>query len=200
MFLEKFLSKETYDKLVKQCGEDLINQLAEKTKDFEIDASNEKLIPKAVLGNERQTIKDLRAEIATRDTQLTELGTKVKDNDVLTAEIQKLKDANKTASEEYEKKLAKQDYEYKLDSALTKAKVKNTKAVRALIDESKIKVEENKLVGFDEQLKALQESDPYLFSSEVDGGTGGVPGGIKDGPAKMGFDFSSIPEVIKQKD
>lgn len=41
MFLEKFLSKETYDKLVRECGEDLINQLAEKTENFGIDASNE---------------------------------------------------------------------------------------------------------------------------------------------------------------
>lgn len=198
MFLEKILSKETYEKLVKQCGEELTAQLAERTKDFDIDIANEKLIPKAVLDTERQTVKDLRAEIATRDAQLTELGSRVKDGESLNGEIEKLKELNKTSAEEYESKLKKQAYEYKLESALSSSKAKNIKAVRALMDESKFELKDDVLNGFEEQIKSLRDSDPYLFEPEVSGGTGGAPNGVADSVIKTGFDFTSIiPDVIK---
>lgn len=52
-----------------------------------------------------------------------------------------------------------------IDAALTAAGAKNIKAVRALLDTSKVKVgEDGKLTGFDDLLSAVQKSDSYLFT------------------------------------
>lgn len=53
-----------------------------------------------------------------------------------------------------------------IELGLTKANVHNNKAVMALLDTDKIVAGEKGYTGLDEQLKALQESDSYLFKSE----------------------------------
>lgn len=50
-----------------------------------------------------------------------------------------------------------------LDAALVGAKPKNPGLVKLALDREKLKLNDGKLVGFDEQVKALKESDPYLF-------------------------------------
>jgi predicted nucleic acid-binding Zn-ribbon protein len=109
---------------------------------------------------------NLKQTVADRDTQLEDLGKKVKDNDELTAEIDRLKDENKTATQEMQGKLDKQAYDFALDKALSGAKVKNAKAVKALLDTEKIKLDGDKLLGLDDQLKTIKESDGYLFEEE----------------------------------
>lgn len=42
----------------------------------------------------------------------------------------------------------------------------NNKAIKALLDMEAIKYENDNLVGLDEQLKALRESDSYLFKQK----------------------------------
>lgn len=109
---------------------------------------------------------DLKTQLTERDTQLEDLGKKVKDNEELTAEINRLKDENKTATSELQEKLEKQAFEFSLDKALTAAKVRNPKAVKALLDTEKIKMDGEKLLNLDDQLAALKESDAYLFDAE----------------------------------
>lgn len=53
-----------------------------------------------------------------------------------------------------------------LDSALKEAKVKDNKTISGLLDMEKIKYENEKIVGLDEQLKTLKESHDYLFESD----------------------------------
>jgi len=107
---------------------------------------------------------DLKTQIADRDTQLTALGTKVKDNDDLTAEINRLKDENTKATTDLQSKLDKQSFDFNLEKALTVAGVRNAKAVRALLDTESIKVDGDKLLNLDTQLDALKASDAYLFA------------------------------------
>lgn len=56
--------------------------------------------------------------------------------------------------------------ESKIDLAITNAKAKNVKAVKANLDLEKIKLDGDKLLGFDDQIEALKKSDAYLF--EID--------------------------------
>lgn len=112
---------------------------------------------------ERDSLKE---QLTERDNQLAELGKKVKDNEELTAEINRLKEENKTATQELQQKLEKQAFDFSLEKALTGAKVKNPKAVKALLDLEKIKLDGEKLLNLDDQLSALKESDPYLFDEE----------------------------------
>ena len=53
--------------------------------------------------------------------------------------------------------------ESKIDLAINNAKAKNVKSVKANLDLDKIKLDGDKLLGFDDQIEALKKSDSYLF-------------------------------------
>src|SRR5690625_1431571 len=109
-------------------------------------------------------IEDYKNQISERDTQLEEL--KKVDAEGLQAKIDELQQQNETTKTEYEEKLQQQAFDHKLESALSGAKVKNTKAVKALLDMDTIKLDGDNLKGLDDQLNNLKESDAYLFESE----------------------------------
>src|SRR5690625_4214940 len=113
-------------------------------------------------------LEDYKQQISERDTQLEEL--KKVDAEGLQAKIDELQKQNETTKTEYEEKLQQQAFEHKLDSSLSGAKVKNTKAVKALLDMDTIKLDGDTLKGLDDQLNNLKESDSYLFEKEEDGG------------------------------
>lgn len=54
----------------------------------------------------------------------------------------------------------------KIDLAISNAKARNIKSVKANLELSKIKLDGDKLLGFDDQIEALKESDAYLFEIE----------------------------------
>lgn len=62
--------------------------------------------------------------------------------------------------------IAKVRLESKIDLAINNAKAKNVKSVKANLDLEKIKLDGDKLLGFDDQIEALKKSDAYLF--EID--------------------------------
>lgn len=126
------------------------------------------MIPKSRLDEKIEEVKGLNATISERDTQLEEL--KKVDAKGLQAKIDELQTANETAKTEYEEKMQKQTYDFALERALTDAKVKNPKAVKALLDTEAIKLDGDKLLGLDEQLKTLSESDGYLFAEKEEAG------------------------------
>lgn len=111
-------------------------------------------------------IDDYKQQIEERDEQLQELGEKAKGNEELTEQINKLKEQNETTKNEYEEKLQSQTFDFTLDKALTNAGVRNSKAVKALLDTESIKLDGEKLLGLDDQLEALKESEEYLFKTE----------------------------------
>lgn len=124
------------------------------------------MVPKARLDEKIKEAKEYKDQVTERDTQLTALQSKAAGNEGLLAEITKLQEANQLAQTEYETKLSEQSYNFALESALSGAKVKNTKAVKALLDSEKIKLDGEKLSGLEEQLEALKTSDAYLFEVE----------------------------------
>lgn len=66
--------------------------------------------------------------------------------------------------------------ESKIDLAINNAKAKNVKSVKANLDLEKIKLDGEKLLGFDDQIEALKKSDAYLF--EIDNK---IDKGLEDG-------------------
>jgi hypothetical protein len=54
---------------------------------------------------------------------------------------------------------------YMLDARLTKEGAVNLKAVKALLDNEKIKLDGESLTGLDDQLNALKTSDPWAFKT-----------------------------------
>jgi len=111
-------------------------------------------------------IDDYKEQIKQRDEQLDTLSKQAKDNEELAAEIERLKEENKTTADEFQEKLNKQAFDFALERALNKAGAKNEKAVKALLDVESIKLDGDTLLGLDDQLKGLKESDEYLFQQE----------------------------------
>src|SRR5690606_36166145 len=105
----------------------------------------------------------LETDLQARDTQLEELKKAAGTSEELKKQIETLQAENKTAAEEWQTKVEKMQRDFAVEKALTTAKAKNPKAVKALLDMEKVKLDGDKLLGLDDQLKAIKESDPYLF-------------------------------------
>jgi chromosome segregation ATPase len=116
---------------------------------------------------------DLKTQLDDRDKQLEELGKRAKDNEELTAEIERLKDENKKATKELQDKLDQQAFDFALEKTLAAQKARNPKAVKALLNTEAIKLDGDKLLGLEEQLTALKESDGYLFGEDQPAGLKG---------------------------
>lgn len=129
------------------------------------------MVPKSRLDDKIAEVNDYKQQIADRDTQLEKL--KKVDAKGLQDEITRLQQENVQTKTEYEGKLQQKDYDFALTEALRNAKAKNPTAVKALLNLETIKLVNGQLVGFDEQIAALKESDEYQFYA--DGLRGNTP-------------------------
>ncbi|MEH7236761.1 phage scaffolding protein [Bacillus sp. JJ1562] len=148
-------------------GEDLYNQVMQKAGDNKVAiVSDGNWFPKEKFDQVNNDNKDLKKQISDRDTQLEELKTKATGNEALQTQIQQLQDDNKKIKGDYEAKIQQQAFDHALKDALGAAKVRNPKAAQALLNLEAIKLDGDKLLGLEEQLKTIKESDPYLFAEE----------------------------------
>ena len=107
--------------------------------------------------------------------------------DKLQAEIKRLQGENKTAAEKHAAELAALKLDSAIENRLLREGAVNTKAVRALLDSSKLGLDESgSITGLDEQLKTLRESEKWAFtapSKEVPG-SGGNPVAVETAAKK----------------
>lgn len=162
-------------KLLKKLGytDEQIEQIVNGMKDAKLYITEEENIDERYSKLKEQKT-ELEGQLSERDKQLEELSKKAKGNEELESTIQELKDLNKSTLENYENKLKERDFNYKLEVALRDSKVKNSKAVQALLDKDSIKLDGDKLLGLEDQIKALKETDSYLFEDDISTGTGGA--------------------------
>lgn len=165
------------------------------------EASAEELkgfIPKNRFDEVNNELKAVKGTISERDKQLEELKKSSGDNEALKAQIADLQKANKEASAVHEAEMQKLRLDNAIDASLLKAGAKNSKAVRALFDESKFKLNaEGEVEGLADALKAVQESDSYLFESQKQA-KGFQPGASKDpdfGDGKPDFSKMKYSEI-----
>lgn len=130
-------------------------------------------VPRSRLNDKNDEIKELKEQLTSRDSQLEELKKQVTDNADLTTKIQALQSENEKVVTEYEEKLTQKEFDFALEGALRESKAKNPKAVKALLDIQAVKLADGKIEGLEDQLKALKQSDDYLF--EADGIKGRTP-------------------------
>ena len=134
-------------------------------------------IPKDKYNEVAEAKKKLEKDIQDRDKQLDDLKKAAGSNEDLKQQIEKLQDENKKADEAWQAKFAQMQLDFALERALASAKAKNAKAVKALLDMEKVKLDGEQLLGLDDQLKAIKESDPYLFGESGKVGSGTNPPG-----------------------
>lgn len=82
-------------------------------------------------------------------------------------DVEQLRGDLKKLQNKYDTDIAAMRRDNALDAALTGAKARDLKAVRALLDMDAIKLDGDKLLGFDDQLKALQKDKAFLFEADA---------------------------------
>ena len=112
----------------------------------------------------------------------------------LQKQIADLQKQNAEQEKAHQAELAQVKLNNAIDNALAAAGAKNNKAVRALLDLSGVKLEEDgKLAGFAEQLEALQKSDAYLFAEAQQSTFRGFqPGAGSGAPPNRSVDVSKM--------
>lgn len=155
-------------------GEELFSQVEAKLDGKKLMVDDGNFIPKSRFNEVNEAKKDLLKQLKEKDEQFNEISKKYSENKDLANELETLKSDKAKLIEEYENKIKTNEFNYALDSALTGAKCKNAKALKALLDMEGIKYQDGKLNGLEEQLNALKESDSYLFETSVPANTGGV--------------------------
>lgn len=139
------------------------------------------------------TKKQLEKDLSARDQQIEEL--KKVDPAQMQQQIETLQKQNKADKETFEAQLKQTRLEAAVEKALTQAKAKNTKAVKALLDLEKTELDESGSVkGLDKQLKKLAEAEDsaFLFDTgtpPIDGAKPGEPGnpGSPKAPKDMNY-------------
>ena len=121
-------------------------------------------VPKDQYNAVAEAKKKLEKDIAERDNQLEEL--KKIDAEGLKAEIERLQEENKAATEKYEAELK----DIQLANAIKLAvagKVHDEDIVSQLIKKDDLVLsEDGKVIGLDEQINSLKETKGFLFIEE----------------------------------
>ena len=173
------LSQEVIDKIMAENGKDI--------------AAEQKKAEKVI--QERDSYK-LKAE--SLETQVNDANTEIqkfKDMDIdgIKKAADDWKETAEKAKADADKQISQMKFDYALSAALTGAKAKNAKAVKALLDMDGLKFNDGKIVGLDEQLAQIKADNDYLFESDepapefvkgTNGGSGNV-GGKK--PSEMTY-------------
>lgn len=107
-----------------------------------------------------------------------------------------LETANSTI-EKLKKESINKEFSYALRDALKEAGCIDSKALGVYLDKEKLKLEEGKISGLDEQLNLLKESKKYLFEDPTPQNTGGL-GNFNRNPGAGGTTESLGERLAKQ--
>lgn len=147
------LNDEQIDKVMSLHGAD-IEELKAKSDEL-INSKTEEL---------KKANESLQSQIAERDKDLKTLKKQAGDNEELTDQFKELQLKYKQDTENLTKELQQTKLNSAVDSALSKAKVRNSKAAKALLNLDDVKLnDKGELEGLDDQISSLQKSDGYLF-------------------------------------
>lgn len=181
------LTKEQADSVMKINGDDIEN--AKGTAATEVK-------------NLQKEVEGLKTQVGDRDTQLETLKASAGDNADLKKQIEDLQTENATAKANHESELNQLKIDFAVEKALTGAKAKNIKAVKALLELGEAKLDKDGNVkGLDEQIEKLRSGDDtkFLFEAQKQqkqqqnfkGFQPGASGGTKPGDGET-VDFSKM--------
>jgi len=124
-------------------------------------------IPKARFDEVNTEKKRLETVLAERNTELEALKNSSGDADALKQQIIQLQEQYRQKDTAHAAEIAQLKLDAAIDAALTDAKAKNHKAVKALLNLEEAEIQEDGTVkGLTEQLKALQQAEDSKFMFE----------------------------------
>lgn len=143
-------------------------------------------VTKVQFNKKNDALKQAEESLEAMQSDMDALKKTNADNAELTKQIDEMKAAQVKRDEEYTAQIHKMELDGIVERTLLSSKVKNAKAVRALLDLEDAKVKDGTIKGLDDQLTKLKESDPYLFESESKP-TGVTPGEPHGGQGSTGI-------------
>lgn len=108
---------------------------------------------------------DLKSQV--KEANETIEGFKAMDIDGIKAAAEDWKTKAEQAETDGKAKLEALQFDHALDGALSGAKAKNAKAVKALLDMEGLKFNNGEIVGLKDQLDKLKTDNEYLFESDT---------------------------------
>lgn len=161
-----------------ECGvsEDVASKIVEgmPTKNYHL-VSEEKLEERYSKLKDKK--EQLDSDLAAANKLIDDFKAKATTSEEMTKQI----DEYKAQIQELESQRAIDRRDNFVKLSVTKAKAKNEKAVMALLDLDKVTEKDGEFTGLEEQLKALQESDAYLFDTGEQPSSQSVAGGNRVG-------------------
>ena len=137
------LSKDAIDKIMELHGKD-------------IEATKSKA--------EEKIKSDYEKQISERDKQLEEL--KKVDVTAYEQKIKEIQDENLKSKSDFENQLKQTKIELSIENALIKAGAKNAQVFKSMVDTTKIIVDNDKIIGLDEQLETIKKDYAWGFGAE----------------------------------
>ena len=109
-------------------------------------------------------LKQVKQQLEEANAQIE----KFKDMDIesIKAAAEDYKQKYEKAKEEAQREIEQIKFNYAIEKALTNAKARNVKAVKALLDLENLQLADDKILGLDEQLERIKEENDFLFESE----------------------------------
>ena len=162
--------------ILKKCGieEDKANEIVKAMSESKIYTTNLENVDVRYNKLQEQK-KQLEEASKTYQKQLEELTKNNADVEALNKLVEQLQLSNKELETNHKQEMDRLQFNFALDGALTNAKSKNNKALKALLDVDSIKYQEGKFEGLQEQIEALQKDASYLFDLETTpANTGGL--------------------------
>lgn len=118
------------------------------------------------LATQKQEFDAMKTQLADANKQIESF--KGMNYEEIKQKAQEWEEKFKKAESENQGKLDALKFDHALDAALTGAKAKNAKAVRALLSSNDLKLaEDGSILGLDKQLEKIKSENDYLFESEV---------------------------------
>lgn len=121
--------------------------------------------------------KELQSQAAKHAEDLKVLQKNAGTSEELKQQIKQLQKENSDKEQQYQQELIDIQRNSALNQVLTESKVKNVKAVAALLDNDAITFKDGQLIGAKEQLENLVKTDAYLFDLGTKPGSYNPAGG-----------------------
>ncbi|KAF0340600.1 phage scaffolding protein [Pediococcus acidilactici] len=118
------------------------------------------------LTSAEQERDSLKGQLESNQSELAKFKDSQKDNEALQDQLKELQGKFDEVSEQSANELAQVRKESAIDLALVKSGARNPKAVKALLDNNAIKLDDEGMHGLNDQLESLKESDGYLFEGK----------------------------------
>lgn len=160
-------------------------------------------VTKEVFNEKNNELKKAKEEIASRDTQIQELGKYSQDNEDLKNKLELIRRENEEAKANYEKELAKEKLIGRVRNEISNDKdykAHDVDLVLSQLNMENIKFENETLIGFKEQFDNLKNEKGFLFNKVEQNADKGKFIGVKPNESQQAEVKANASAIARAKE